>query len=71
MAFPVGDVVEIALGPKLGFWGADYYQDSRARGYGSGTYSGYDFGHPGRAAHSATVIEPAPRRAIRSFRATG
>jgi len=43
VAFTAGDV-EIALGPKLAFWGADYYQSSMVRGTGDGTYSGLDFG---------------------------
>ena len=46
VAFPAGDV-ELAFGPKLAFWGADYSQDSLARGNGSGTYSGLDFGANG------------------------
>jgi hypothetical protein len=46
VAFPVGGV-ELAFGPKLGFWGADYYQNSMVRGNGSGTYSGYDLGANG------------------------
>jgi hypothetical protein len=43
VAFPTGNV-ELALGPKLAFWGADYDQSSHARGSGYGTYSGIDLG---------------------------
>jgi hypothetical protein len=41
--------VELAFGPKLGVWGATYFQDSSARGKGSGTYSGFDLGANGAA----------------------
>jgi hypothetical protein len=47
VAFPVGSGVELAFGPKIAFWGADYYQDSTTRGNGSGTYSGVDYGANG------------------------
>ena len=47
VAFPVGSGIELALGPKLGWWGSGYYQDSSARGKGSGSYSGYDLGANG------------------------
>jgi hypothetical protein len=47
VAFPVDESVEIAFGPKLAFWGADYGQSSSARGDGDGTYSGYDLGANG------------------------
>lgn len=43
VAFPAG-TVEVAFGPKLAVWGADYGQDFRARGQGKGTYTGYDLG---------------------------
>ena len=46
VAFPAGDV-EVALGPKVAIWGADYSQDSLVRGNGDGTYSGLDFGANG------------------------
>jgi hypothetical protein len=41
--------VELALGPKLGFWTADYNQASLARGNGGGSYLGYDLGANGAA----------------------
>lgn len=44
VAFPVGRGIELALGPKLGWWGSSYYQDASARGKGSGSYAGYDLG---------------------------
>ncbi len=36
--------IDLAFGPKLGVWGATYDQTSIARGSGSGTFSGVDFG---------------------------
>ena len=48
VAFPAGGI-ELAFGPKLAAWSAEYYQNSRARGNGSGTYTGYALGANGAA----------------------
>jgi hypothetical protein len=49
VAFPVSDGVELAFGPKLGAWLADYSQSSSMRGSGNGLYSGFDLGANGAA----------------------
>src|SRR5204862_5314159 len=46
VAFPAG-AIELAFGPKLAIWGADYAQDSRTRGAGDGSYTGFDVGANG------------------------
>ena len=50
VAVPAGRI-ELAFGPKLAIWGADYYQDSSARGNGGGTYSGTASGRERRRLH--------------------
>jgi hypothetical protein len=43
---PAGDI-ELLFGPKLGVWGARYFQTSLKRGEGNGSYSGFDLGANG------------------------